>query len=138
MYVLIDKNNKVIDIRNTIPSYYSDNLTLAEVEVLPETYDYLTVENIRGGEVVDGVKTPITCDLIPQFRVRREPTTEQLEAIKHKKYEARTEELIAKKYSIKQEIAIARQKEIKPEEYQAYYNYCEECKTKAHIEIYGE
>lgn len=36
---------------------------------------------------------------------------------------------IRKKYSESQEFAILRQKDEKPEEYEAYYAYCEECKN---------
>ena len=36
---------------------------------------------------------------------------------------------IRKRYTESQEFAILRQKDEKPEEYQAYYAYCEECKT---------
>ena len=35
---------------------------------------------------------------------------------------------IRKKYSESAEFAILRQKDEKPEEYAAYYSYCEECK----------
>lgn len=36
---------------------------------------------------------------------------------------------IRKRYSESQEFAILRQANIKPEEYETYYNYCEECKA---------
>ena len=36
---------------------------------------------------------------------------------------------IRKKYSESQEFAILRQATVKPEEYKAYFAYCEECKT---------
>jgi head-tail adaptor len=36
---------------------------------------------------------------------------------------------IRKKYSESQEFAILRQANTKPEEYEIYYNYCEECKA---------
>lgn len=35
---------------------------------------------------------------------------------------------IRERYSLSQEFAILRQKDEKPEEYAAYYEYCEECK----------
>ena len=37
--------------------------------------------------------------------------------------------LIRKRYSMDDEMAIQRQKETKPEEFQAYFNYVELCKT---------
>lgn len=49
-------------------------------------------------------------------------------------YEERVEELIREKYSLNQELAIQRQRETKAEEFNAYYEYCEECKTKAKTE----
>lgn len=38
---------------------------------------------------------------------------------------------IRKRYTESQEFAILRQRDEKPEEYQAYYSYCEECKSYA-------
>ena len=38
---------------------------------------------------------------------------------------------IRERYSLSEELAIIRQKDEKPEEYQAYYDYCEECKKRA-------
>ena len=48
-------------------------------------------------------------------------------------YEERVVELIREKYSIDDEIALLRQKESKPEEYQAWYDFCEECKMGAKL-----
>ena len=50
-------------------------------------------------------------------------------------YEERVEQLIREKYSVSQELAIQRQRETKPEEFEEYFDYCEECKTKSKIEI---
>ena len=36
---------------------------------------------------------------------------------------------IRKRYTESQEFSALRQKDEKPEEYEAYYNYCEECKA---------
>lgn len=36
---------------------------------------------------------------------------------------------IRKRYTESQEFAILRQKDEKPDEYETYYNYCEECKA---------
>lgn len=38
--------------------------------------------------------------------------------------------LIRARYSLSEELAILRQRDDNPEEYQAYYDYCEECKTE--------
>ena len=44
-------------------------------------------------------------------------------------YEEAVNAKIRERYSESQEFAILRQKDEKPEEYSAYYAYCEECKT---------
>jgi hypothetical protein len=46
-------------------------------------------------------------------------------------YEERVEQLIRERYSLNQELAIQRQRETKVDEFNEYFNYCEECKTKA-------
>ena len=49
-------------------------------------------------------------------------------------YEERVEQLIRERYSLNQELAIQRQRDTKPSEFDAYVEYCEECKTKAKSE----
>ena len=39
--------------------------------------------------------------------------------------------LIRDRYSLDEELAIQRQRDTKPEEFQAYFEYCEECKQRA-------
>ena len=46
-------------------------------------------------------------------------------------YEQKVSDLIREKYTIDEELAIQRQKETKPNEFEIYFNYCEECKLKA-------
>ena len=46
-------------------------------------------------------------------------------------YEEQVAELIRKKYTIDEEFAIQRQRETKPEEFLAYFTYCESCKKEA-------
>lgn len=46
-------------------------------------------------------------------------------------YEERVVELIRERYSIDDEIAILRQQDTKQDEYQTWYNFCEECKRRA-------
>ena len=46
-------------------------------------------------------------------------------------YEECVEQLIREKYSINQELAIQRQRDTKPSEFEEYFAYCEECKSKA-------
>ena len=42
---------------------------------------------------------------------------------------------IRKRYTVSQEFAILRQRDEKPEEYAAYYAYCEECKAYVKVKI---
>lgn len=56
---------------------------------------------------------------------------------KDKLYGARVSELIRERYSLDAELAILRQRDEKPDEYQAYFAFCEECKAKARKEIYN-
>ena len=50
-------------------------------------------------------------------------------------YEERVEQLIRERYSLNQELAIQRQRDTKVDEFNAYYEYCEECKRIAKEEI---
>ncbi len=46
-------------------------------------------------------------------------------------YEEIVSMLIREKYSLDEELAIQRQRDNKVEEFEQYYDYCEECKAKA-------
>lgn len=46
-------------------------------------------------------------------------------------YEERVVTLIRERYDLDDELAIQRQRDTKPEEFQEYFNYCEECKRRA-------
>ena len=46
-------------------------------------------------------------------------------------YEERVEQLIRERYSLNEELAIQRQRDTKVDEFNAYYEYCEECKRIA-------
>ena len=50
-------------------------------------------------------------------------------------YDQLVSDLIRVKYTIDQEIAINRQRDTKSEEYQEYFDFCEQCKIKAHEQI---
>lgn len=45
-------------------------------------------------------------------------------------YNEEVNNLIRAKYSLSEELAILRQRDEKLEEYQAYYDYCEQCKQE--------
>lgn len=46
-------------------------------------------------------------------------------------YGNQVNDLIRRRYSLSEELAILRQKDEKPDEYRAYFAFCEECKAKA-------
>lgn len=46
-------------------------------------------------------------------------------------YEERVEQLIRERYSISDELAILRQRDTKQDEFDEYFAFCEECKSKA-------
>lgn len=50
-------------------------------------------------------------------------------------YENRVNDLIRSRYMLSEELAILRQKDEKPDEYRAYFAFCEECKAKAKVEL---
>ena len=53
-------------------------------------------------------------------------------------YEQEVTRLIRRRYSLSNELALSRQRDEKPEEWEAFYTYCEECKAQAKKEVYGE
>ena len=72
----------------------------------------------------------------------RELTAEeiaQMEAIQQQQpqisYDQLVSDLIREKYTVDQELAINRQRDTKPEEFQEYFDFCEQCKQKAHESI---
>nr|DAR43948.1 MAG TPA: hypothetical protein [Caudoviricetes sp.] len=50
-------------------------------------------------------------------------------------YGNQVNDLIRRRYSLSEELAILRQKDEKPDEYRAYFAFCEECKAKAKVEL---
>lgn len=52
-------------------------------------------------------------------------------------YEQLVDSKIRERYTLSQELAILRQRDSKPSEYQEYFDYCEQCKAEAKIEIEG-
>lgn len=50
-------------------------------------------------------------------------------------YGNQVNDLIRRGYSLSEELAILRQKDEKPDEYRAYFAFCEECKAKAKVEL---
>lgn len=52
-------------------------------------------------------------------------------------YPELVEKMIRSRYTVSAELAILRQRDTKPDEYQAYFAFCEECKARAKAEIYN-
>ena len=50
-------------------------------------------------------------------------------------YGNQVNDLIRRRYSLSEELGILRQKDEKPDEYRAYFAFCEECKAKAKVEL---
>lgn len=50
-------------------------------------------------------------------------------------YGNQVNDLIRSRYMLSEELAILRQKDEKPDEYRAYFAFCEECKSKAKLEL---
>ena len=58
-------------------------------------------------------------------------TENQIECLMDKiSYEEQVSLLIRQRYSLNEELAIQRQRDTKPEEFQAYFSFCEECKKQ--------
>lgn len=55
----------------------------------------------------------------------------ELNGKKEEIYGQTVNELIRKRYSLSEELSIIRKRDEQPEEFAAYYAYCEECKKKA-------
>ena len=98
-----------------------------EEKTLPEYTDEQINAMLSSGVVVAGE------DGLPKVMPFPEPTAEE----KQTQYEQAVERLIRKRYTVSQELAILRQQATKAEEYNAYFNYCEQCKDKAYLEVYG-
>lgn len=74
-------------------------------------------------KLINGEYLPVTAD------------TQDEEIKDNRTYDEKVVSLIREKYSLDQELAIQRQKDAKPQEFEDYYNYCEDCKRKARGEV---
>jgi hypothetical protein len=75
----------------------------------------------------NGAYRSLTTDEIAEYEAEEQRA--EAEYWRNVDYNEAVEAEIAKRYTIGQELAIQRQRDKKPEEYEAYYAYCEECKT---------
>ena len=162
MYIIFEKESKkVVQVLDKKPGSITNDVEIAICDSVPKynpaVGEYLTVTNLQentekyiGNDfvekevVIDGETHTITeavevekehqyftCDLI----VNENPKKAEL---LEKQYENKVSTLIRKKYSLNAELAILRQRDTKPEEYQAYNEYAEQCKTLAKQELQGE
>lgn len=106
------------------PAVYGDR-----IEVLPNG----SKQNWKDLLISPAVEGKEAYDEYEDIQIYIPLNDEQIES----QYESKVESLIRERYSVSQELAILRQQESKTEEYQAYYDYCEECKIKARAEVYG-
>lgn len=69
-------------------------------------------------------------DMTPEEITTEEQEAQaELEYWRNIPYDEAVDAEIRKRYSVSQELAAQRQEKEKPEEYAAYYAYCEECKA---------
>lgn len=74
-----------------------------------------------------------------EYELPELPIVQEWEKIKNKlSYDELVVKFIREKYSLDDELAIQRQQETKPDEWEAYFAYCEECKKKAKQELEAE
>lgn len=167
MYITFDKETKVVSspILEEKPLSFTNNLMVAEVESVPNKYDYLTVTNVRektrvvkeayeeiveydeNGELLQEpihiqheaeIEVYYTCDLVANFRSQL--TAEQLEKQKEIRYNNRVAQLVRLKYSQNDVEALlanyAEDKDKYQNEFDTFANYRKQCKTQAYNEIY--
>ncbi len=141
MYIAYNINtNKVCSISKNPFVDISENLSIAECDIIPSTYDYLVVENVRvETRTVNGkVESYTTCDLLPKFY---EYTAEQLEAIKERKHKELSKRYIKQKYPLEDENKIMRRYLANPSNAQykldflEYNEYVEKCILRASEEL---
>lgn len=71
-------------------------------------------------------------DITPEEDVTEEDVVEEPTSyLDEYEYKELTEKYIRQRYSISEEFAVLRQRDTKPDDFQQYYDYCEECKAKA-------
>lgn len=140
MYIVYNKSDLgVVHFLGKKPISVSDNLGVAECSNIPEgDFGYFTVHNLstKSEKFTEVEQNPVTktdeegneyesyeekvCDLVGHKR----------EIVDTRSYSEKVVSLIREKYSLDEELAIQRQRDTKPEEFQEYFEYCEQCKAK--------
>lgn len=86
------------------------------------------VLKIDGKQIINPTHEQLLAD---GWDVYEPPTAEPYQPT----YEEKVEQLIREKYSVSNELAILRQRDSKVDEFNEYYEFCEECKAYAKGEI---
>ena len=91
----------------------------------------IVIESIQKPEIREGYGATLYYEngtLV--YHYHEIPTLELEQIISNTTQNEQIDELIRQKYSANEEFAIIRQRDHKTEEFLAYFNYAEECKTK--------
>ena len=75
----------------------------------------------------NGIYRDLTLEEIAQMQAEAE--RQEREYWQSVSYDDAVSARIRERYSLDQELAISRQRDTKPEEFEAFFTYCEECKT---------
>lgn len=89
----------------------------------------ITIYNVATGEITERELTP---EEMAEF-TEVENTEENLQ----EKYEKAVLLSIRQRYNSSQEFSIIRQKDEKPEEFEEYFNFCEQVKNEVKMQIFG-
>ena len=107
--------------------------TEQRTRIIPATYDddgnILTEERTEIYEVEVPVMVSVTRDMTAEEEA--EIKVQETQQYNNISYEDLVTQFIREKYSLNDELALSRQRDTKAEEFNTYYEYCEECKVKA-------
>lgn len=148
-YIIFNKANlQVYHILSKPPVDFSDTLDMAVCKEIPQgDFGYFTVQNLatKTEKYTEMKQNPVIktdeegneYESYEEIEVKKTRKYKVCELIGHKKeiVDRRTRsqkinDLIREKYSLDEELAIQRQRDTKPEEFQKYFEYCEECKKR--------
>ena len=113
-------------------SIFREEIVLAYIhylngELLPEPHLEVPEDYEERDLTEDKEDEPEFVEPIPEPEEPQMPTS----YLDEYEYKELTEKYIRQRYSISEEFAVLRQRDTKPDDFQQYYDYCEECKAKA-------
>lgn len=88
----------------------------------------IEITDERWLELIDGQAAGM---LITEDEQGSPVLTEYVNSVPVPTYEQRVQQSIRERYSVDDELAILRQRDTKPDEFAAYFEYAEQCKTQA-------